>query len=111
MKPNELIPEKNIPSIWPSLAPKTCTLYQTQTLIGTPISFWKANPAPDNTLKKQSKQGFDSQYACHGATIGSDQWDHGPFTPYGDSIDIILKEYFTPVKQKDLKQHLIDIST
>ena len=96
---------KRVPAIWQKSEPKHRRLYRAKTKRGTPILFWKACPIAASSEKKQLKRGIDSRYACHGLTVGSYDYPGGPFTPYGNTIDLILKDEYKPIKVSQLKEN------
>lgn len=102
IKPFEVELIYNTPSVWSHLKPHSHSVYKATTSAGTSILFWKAGPLSPTSKKKQKQQGIDTSYACHGATIGSDKWPQGPLTPYGNCIDTLLHEYFTPLDESKL---------
>ena len=89
-------------SVWSTFEPKTQTLYKAKTRLGNSFLMWKANPISPEDHKNQLTKGLDTRYACHGFTVGSYKLASGPFTPYGDGIDILLANEFHTISVQEL---------
>lgn len=90
-------------SDWSGMQPRREAVYLGQTRKGRSLRFWKPHPIARETERKQLDRGIDPRYACHGFTVGTHLHPNGPFTPFGDSIDKILVDEFTPIREAKLK--------
>ena len=91
-----------VPSIWETIEPRQHTLHQATTRKGNPCWLWKPIPISQETQRRQLYKGLDTRYSCHGFTIGSHQLPGGPYSPYGDGIDIVLQDEFHNISVEDL---------
>ena len=89
-------------AVWPYRQPKNIRLYQAKTNLNNHFFVWKAEPVSPEVHQKQLLKGLDTQYACHGFTMGSYKLFGGPYTPYGDGIDVLLADEFTLISIHDL---------
>lgn len=89
-------------SIWPDLLPENIRLFQAKTTLNHPFFVWKAEPVSHERHQKQLSKGLDTRYACHGFTVGTYKLFGGPYTPYGDGIDVLLNDEFIPISIQNL---------
>jgi hypothetical protein len=89
-------------SIWRDLQPPNIRLFPARTSLNHRFFVWKAEPISHARHHKQLLKGLDTRYACHGFTVGSYKLLGGPYTPYGDGIDVLLNDEFTPISIQDL---------
>jgi hypothetical protein len=88
--------------MWPNMQPSNIRLFQAKTNLNNHFFVWKAEPVSQEIHQKQLSKGLDTRYACHGFTVGSYKLRGGPYTPYGDGIDVVLEDEFTPISTHDL---------
>jgi hypothetical protein len=98
-KPNET---KVTQSMWQELQPSTNTLYRAKTRMGNSFWMWKSNTTHKQIHKRQLARGIDTQYACHGLTVGSHELPGGPYTPYANGIDILLDDEFHTITAEEV---------
>lgn len=94
---------KTVPSIWSHLEPRSNVLFEAETNKGNRFYMWKSQQVSGKLKDSQRAKGINTQYACHGYTVGSHALEGGPFTPYANGIDIVLDDEFSVIHEADLR--------
>ncbi len=97
--------DKTVPGVWHAIYPRQSSLHHALTAKGRHFFLWRARAISKDRQKHQRAKGIDTSYACHGFTVGSYRLKGGPYTPYGDGIDLLLEDEFHSIDSSELQNN------